>query len=152
LAIYPVVAIFLFDLIEITWTSILRLADQRAVEQREALTSWQSFSVLLLKVLSRCVFGVAVVVVSIIAADELPWLRRYSNPGLMLLGVLLVAIVAYWLYQGLNAVKGRRKPGEDWWATYWRVGATQVGVLLLYTVGGALAFVATNAGLKLAGL
>jgi len=88
-------------------------------------------------------------------ADRLPRSSIVTEPGLALLGILIVALALSLVWRGWQERHGRI--WEDWgiqsgWPAFLENRNTKVGLLMLTTMLGTILFIALNAGLKLAGL
>ena len=150
-AIFPVIGVFLFDLSENVWTSVLRRDVQAKLEGDEKFTRLEVFRKLARKASLRFLVACFIILMAV-QIMELPVFKDVSNPGLVVLGLLVIAMSFYWLYQGTLATPHRQRPGESWLQAYLRTGSTRVGLIILATVSGAILFVLINAGMKPLGL
>lgn len=86
-----------------------------------------------------------------LVADQVPILSESSNSALVILGGAVIVLAIYWLWWGTAFVKSRLPLGT--FAERIRLsGSASVGFAMLSAFAGCAAFLATNAGLRLAGL
>lgn len=86
-----------------------------------------------------------------LVADQVPFLSEATNPALVILGAAVIVLAIYWLWWGTSFVKSRLPRGT----LVERIrlsGSASVGFAMLSAFAGCAAFLAFNAGLKLAGL
>jgi hypothetical protein len=135
IALIPVAGVTLFDLGNDIWgATFFRSSDTGW---------WQHFFFE-----SRLVFMRAVAATAIVVAGlNWPPLMRMENPGLVLLGVLVVLFSFYWIWLG-TLWPARNRSGDQWRNTVGREGAMRLGLSMLGAFAGAIAFLAVNAGLQ----
>ncbi len=137
---FPVAALFVFNFLQAVWDALFR--------RRPGKTRWQVF----LYYASYFALGNIVLGAVVVAVGML--LRSVHAPGLGLLLILvLVALIALRdLLVSALAVGERRAGDQTWWACFTGMANVQLGAMVLATLGGAIAFLALNAGLSAAGL
>jgi hypothetical protein len=132
--------IALYDLLECTWQAIWF--------RQPTETWWIAFRPRLIDLVARTVFGVALVLLAL----QLPIVRRLPNPGVAALGIYALAIAVWWMWWGARHVASNRSPDDSWTTALFRRAGTRVGIAMLTAFAGAAVFIATNAGLKFAGM
>ena len=83
-------------------------------------------------------------------ADKIPYLQQVPNPGLMFLGIFVIAFALFWIWLGTqsdspSSFSHEGKRGRE-------TGEARLGFAILTVILGATLFVALNAGLKLVAL
>lgn len=137
---FPVLALFLFNFLQAIWDALFK--------RRPGKTRWQVFWYYASHfAIGNLLIGAIVISVGVLAMPS-------NLPGLsILLLLLLVALVAMRdLLVSAAGVSRRRAPNETWWAAFSATANVRLGGMVLGTLGAALAFLALNAGLGLAGL
>jgi hypothetical protein len=135
IALIPVAGVTLFDLGNDIWgATFFRSPDTGW---------WQHFFFESRLVVMRAIAAIAIVV----AGLNWPPLMNMANPGLVLLGVLVVLFSFYWIWLG-TLWPARNRSGDQWRNTVGREGAMRLGLSMLGAFAGAIAFLAVNAGLQ----
>jgi hypothetical protein len=158
IAAFPVAAILLFSLGDSIW---LRFSLRTLMKMKTEVPWWQEVLSFSHTEIIFTLTGFAVIALALLLS-ETPLLRALPNPGLMLL--LAFAVAAALAVIAKSAREAKRggeisadidpalDPAAEARAIFRRDPLRRFGMNILGALGGALAFVLTNAGLKLAGL
>lgn len=137
---FPVAALFVFNLLQAIWDALFK--------RRPGKTRWQVFWYYASYfALGNVVLGAIVVTVGTLLRNV-----EVAGVGLLLIVVLVALIAMRDLAVSALAVNQRLTGTQTWWECFSAMANVQLGAMVLATFGGALAFVALNAGLSLAGL
>lgn len=157
MAVYPVAGAMIFDLAEITRASISRHEVMAARLDRPDLTRSECFFFLARKVAIRFAFASLLLLIGT-QASSVPILRDMPSPGITILGLLIVNLSFYWLYQGAqSALRTMRYENIDptlrnFVVQFFELTSTRVGLLILWTICSVLSLIALSAMLGLLGL
>jgi hypothetical protein len=135
IALIPVAGVTLFDLGNDIWGATFFRSSGSGW--------WQYFFFESRLVLLRAVAAIVIVVAGLNWAP----LMNTENPGLLLLGVLVVLFSFYWIWLG-TLWPARNRSRDEWRNTVGREGAMRLGRSMLGSFAGAIAFLAVNAGLQ----
>jgi len=105
-----------------------------------SLWAWQAFG--------RFLIGLVVV----FGALQVPWVAGQRNPGLVVLGGLVIGLALYWVVVGVRIAIERHGLNEGLDDAFRNQGNVLVGMAILGSFLSAAAFVAANAGLRFYGL
>lgn len=75
-----------------------------------------------------------------------------TSPGILMLGAAMFALAGYYVWVAVQIVRHDGKEGMSWLGALRMQGLWLVGTSVFATLLGGIAFLVTNAGLKLAGL
>lgn len=91
------------------------------------------------------------VVGAIVAGQFFPGVGK--SVGLILLFTFSFVLACYWIFRGwTSSAYFKEYDGETHWKKFQKSSNTQIGILMLASICGALAFIVLNAGLGYAGL
>jgi len=136
IATIPVIGVSMADLgWNAWWAAWLR---------RPELTLLQDFVRTETYTLKRDAIGIVIAFVGL----QLPHVQALPNPGVAVLGFLVVALAAFYIALGVVDANYNRHPGETWYQGFRRDGGARLGLAMLGVIAGGVAFVATNAGLE----
>jgi hypothetical protein len=79
-------------------------------------------------------------------------IKQFPGVGLLVLALFIVLFAIDHIYESIRRAIDYPDEGEKWWETFHQYTLARIGLLMLASILGALVFIATNAGLKLAGL
>lgn len=142
IAAIPILAGLLYDLGgEAWWATFFR---------ERSDTWWGYFGWFLFFYLRRTALGLGLVMVAL----QVPAIAELRSPGIFVFGVLMAIYAAYGvLWLGPRSVANIQSAvGGTWLQAFRRSRDAAHGLAVLATIFGAVAFLAINAGLKLAGL
>jgi hypothetical protein len=144
IAAIPVIGVTLYDFLKLLqYTFFLRkwVAERTGEKYAEA---WPYFVARIHYVARIPPFGLGVA--------ALGALLPLQYAGLATLLFLVVVLTLYWIRTGALRVPKVRKPGETWWQAFYGTGPGLLGAAMAGVLISAMAYLLTNAGLKLAGL
>ncbi len=141
----PALGLLLIDVSEIIWSSTVRrkIVATRLGDQN--LTSWSIFLRFLRACIARFAISALLVLVGVAIVVFAPSAADARAPGLTVLLLATFSLGAYWLYQGVKSVAGRRAdfPGKTWFEVYLTIGSTRVGwSIVRYVLAGVSVLVA----------
>lgn len=137
----PILGIVLFELSNSIWTATFH--------RKASTTWWQSLRAMARYDLSYLAIGLVGLTLGT-QADKIPYLQQVPNPGLMFLGIFVIAFALFWIWLGTqsDSPSSFSHEGKRWRET----GEARLGFAILTVILGATLFVALNAGLKLVAL
>lgn len=136
-AAFPIAGMIVFELAQNAWSASYRTGVDR-------FTWYEHFRHNTTHDLWIAVAGVLVLAVG---TWSLPLIQSWQAPGLVLLIAFVGGLAAYWVFHGALRARiyrtdgGIRSEGESWWGAFRRHNDTQVGYLILSTIGGAVGIV-----------
>jgi hypothetical protein len=130
---FPVLGLTIYDLLDGIWAATI-LRGPIASEEGRAAESWAIYSGdRIYHALERALGGFALLLIGL----QLPTVLQFRNPGLVMLGVLIIALALWWLVIGA-IVASRVRNNEPWLKVFFRTSQARVGLAVLYTCVGAL--------------
>lgn len=112
---------------------------------------WHAFRIFGRHTIRIGAVGTAAVVGGMVLG-KLPFVHLLQGSGLVLLFLLILALAFYRISVGAWYANHDRAEGQGWWERFHVTGYGTVGILMLFTLLGAILFILANAGLSLIGL
>ena len=147
IAAIPVAGLFLYSTIGCAWGATVR-REQDAVDRHLPTPLWrEAFMQRFLPALSRTMVALFLIVVGL----QVPWIRQVRSPSLALLGLLVILLALYWLWEGLRDSRLLRTQDESRMSSFLRSRYAKVGLSMLSVYFWVTVALVSDVGLSLAG-